>query len=75
MDCAVQTTQKEFLVNPAKFVREVKQESRKIIWPTRKEALVSVVMVLVLASVTSLFFVLVDGVIAWMVKAILGIGA
>jgi preprotein translocase subunit SecE len=66
---------KECSVNPAKFMREVKQESRKIIWPTRKETTISVAMVLILAAVTSLFFLLVDSVISWMIQAILGIGA
>ncbi len=61
-------------MNPAKFMREVKQETRKVTWPTRKETTVSTVLVLVLAMITSLFFLMVDSVLAAAIQWILGIG-
>ncbi len=61
--------------NPARFVREVRQEAAKVTWPTRKETLVSTGMVLVLATVAAVFFMLVDGVIAFVVRALLGLSA
>lgn len=61
--------------NPAKFVREVRQEATKVTWPTRKETLVSTGMVLVLATVAALFFMLVDAMIAYLVRVLLGLGA
>lgn len=61
-------------MNPAKFAREVKQEARRVIWPTRKETMLSTVLVLGLAVVMSLFFVFVDSVISIGVQWILGIG-
>ena len=62
------------MANPAKFVREVRQETSKVVWPTRKETLVSTAMVLVLVLISSLFFLLVDNLIGWGVRAILGLG-
>lgn len=60
-------------VNPAKFVREVRQEMEKVTWPTRKETLVSTGMVIVLAALAATFFVLVDWVIGTLIRWILGI--
>lgn len=59
--------------NPAKFIREVRQEMDKITWPTRKETTVSTMMVLGLATVAATFFVFVDWVIGSVVRAIIGI--
>lgn len=60
-------------LNPAKFIREVRQEVGKVSWPTRKETLISTVMVLVMALVAALFFLLVDGFFSWAIRAILGL--
>lgn len=61
-------------LNPAKFVREVRQETSKVTWPTRKETMVSTAMVLVLVLIASLFFLLVDNLAALGVQEILGLG-
>ncbi len=61
-------------MNPAKFVREVRQEVKKVVWPTRKETMVSTAMVLIIALVAAIFFLLVDSVIGMSVRAILGLG-
>lgn len=62
-------------MNPAKFIREVRQEVSKVSWPTRKETMVSVVMVLIIAFIAAVFFLLVDGVLSWGIRQILGLGA
>lgn len=62
------------MANPAKFVREVRQEVSKVTWPTRKETGVTTVMVLIMAMLAALFFLLVDQVISVGVGFILGIG-
>ena len=62
------------MANPAKFVREVRQEVGKVVWPTRRETMISTVMVLVLVLITSMFFLMVDNLIAWGVLRILGLG-
>ena len=60
-------------LNPAKFVREVRDEANKVTWPTRKEIGVSTMMVLALATLASAFFVLVDSIISLAVRLIIGI--
>jgi len=59
-------------VNPLKFLQEVRQEVNKITWPSRNETLVSTVMVLIFVTVASLFFLLADQVIYWLVRSIIG---
>ena len=46
--------------NPIKFIQEVKQEAFKVTWPTWKETLQGALMVFAMAVVMSLFFLLVD---------------
>lgn len=59
-------------MNPAKFIREVRQEVGKVTWPTRKETTVSTMMVLVMATIAAIFFVFVDWFIGTAVRAIIG---
>ncbi len=59
--------------NPAKFIREVRQEMDKVSWPTRKETTVSTIMVLGLATVAATFFVLVDWIAGSLIRSIIGI--
>jgi len=60
-------------INPAKFIREVRQEMSKVTWPKRKETTVSTVMVLTLAAVSATFFVFVDWIISAAVRSVIGI--
>jgi preprotein translocase subunit SecE len=60
-------------LNPAKFIREVRQEMGKVSWPTRKETMVSTLMVLAMVIATSTFFVLADLAIGTAIHAIIGI--
>ena len=62
-------------MEPAKFIREVRQEASKIVWPSRKETTVSTVMVLILVVISAAFFWFVDSMISAAVKAILGLSA
>lgn len=60
--------------SPVEFIREVKREASKVTWPTRKEAGITTVMVFIMAVIMAVFFLLVDQVLAFGVKSILGIG-
>ncbi len=62
-------------VSPALFVRQVRQELEKVTWPSRKELVATTGSVLVMSALAALFFFLVDQVIAWVVTAVLGLGA
>lgn len=61
-------------VNPAQFVRQVRQEVSKVTWPSRKETGITTVMVFVMMFLAAIFFLLVDQVFSWGVKLILGGG-
>ncbi|UEM02034.1 preprotein translocase subunit SecE [Skermanella mucosa] len=60
--------------NPAEFAREVRREVAKVTWPTRKETTITSGMVFVMVIAASLFFLLVDQVLALGVRTILGLG-
>ena len=49
--------------NPLQFIQQVRAEIAKVVWPTRREVLLTTVMVFVMASLTAVFFFLVDWVI------------
>ena len=59
-------------LNPAKFIREVRQEMKKVTWPTRKETTVSTMMVLALVAIAATFFVFIDWLLGTLVRAIIG---
>lgn len=60
-------------LNPAKFVREVRQEMQKVTWPTRRETTVSTLMVFALVAVAATFFIFVDWFISTIVRMLIGI--
>ena len=61
-------------VNPGQFIREVRQETGKVTWPTRKETGITTMMVFIMVFLAAIFFLAVDAIIGWGVRAILGIG-
>jgi preprotein translocase subunit SecE len=62
------------MANPLQFLQQVRQEARRVTWPTRRETLQSTGMVLLMVFVASLFFFGVDQVAAFVVRFILGMG-
>lgn len=59
--------------NPVQFVNEVRAEASKVVWPSRKEAGLTTVMVFVMATLVAIFFFLVDQVLALGVDMLLNI--
>lgn len=59
--------------NPLTFIQQVRAEVSKVVWPTRREVLLTTVMVFVMAALTAIFFSLVDIVIRSGLQAVLGI--
>lgn len=47
-------------LDPAQFVREVRQEVAKVTWPTRKETLITTGLVLAMSALAAIFFLVVD---------------
>src|SRR3546814_2406673 len=58
----------------AQFMRQVRQETSKVTWPTRKETTITTVMVFIMVVLAAIFFLLTDQIISWLVKLILGLG-
>lgn len=61
-------------INPAQFVREVRQEASKVTWPTRRETSVSTAMVFVFCMIAAIFFFLVDQLLQLGVQFLFGLG-
>ena len=59
------------MINPLKFIQEVKQEAFKVTWPTGKETLQGTLMVVVMAIIASLFFLLLDQVLKFFLELLL----
>ena len=57
--------------NPLEFLQEVRQEARKITWPSRKETMITTVMVLIMVVLASGFFLIVDAILKWGVEKML----
>lgn len=47
-------------VNPLKFVQQVRSEVSKVVWPSRREVLLTTLMVFAMAVITATFFSLID---------------
>jgi preprotein translocase subunit SecE len=60
-------------LNPVKFLHEVRHEVSKVTWPTRNETLISTIMVLAMVALASIFFLLADQLISWLIQAVLNI--
>ena len=61
------------MINPFKFIQSVKQEAFKVTWPTGKEVLTGSVMVVILASIASVFFLLLDQILKYLLNIVLAI--
>jgi preprotein translocase subunit SecE len=60
--------------SPTEFLSQVRQEIRKVTWPTRKETMITTAMVFVMVIVAAIFFMLADIVLSFVVRQILGLG-
>jgi preprotein translocase subunit SecE len=61
--------------SPAEFVRQVQTETRKIAWPTSGETVRMTIMVLIMTTLLSVFFLGVDQLLGRTVKFLLGLAA
>lgn len=59
--------------SPFKFLQEVRSETAKVIWPTRRETMVTTIMVFVMVAFASLFFFVADVIIRFAITTLLGI--
>ena len=59
------------MINPLKFIQGVKQEAFKVTWPTSKETLQGTLMVVAMAIIASIFFLLLDQVLKFLLEILL----
>ena len=59
--------------SPGEFIRQVRAETAKVHWPTRKETIATGIMVLIMTTLLALFFFGVDAFFSTLVKYLLGI--
>jgi preprotein translocase subunit SecE len=59
--------------SPFKFLQEVRSETAKVTWPTRRETTITTIMVFVMVALASIFFFLSDQVIRVVITFLLGI--
>ena len=64
---------KKVMKNPLKFIQEVKQETFRITWPTKKDTMMGAVMVFALASIAAIFFLILDQILRFLLNFILTI--
>ncbi len=60
--------------NPIQFIEQVKTETKKISWPTRKETITSTIAVFIMVTLASLFLFFADQILAFIVNFILDFG-
>ena len=61
-------------LSPAEFAQQVRQEVSRVTWPSRKETMVTTLMVFAMVFIAAAFFFVVDQVMAQAVRLIFGIG-
>ena len=59
--------------SPGEFIRQVRTEAGKVVWPTGKETWVTAVMVFIMTSLLALFFFAVDSAFSAIVQFLLGL--
>ena len=62
-------------VNPAQFIQQVRAETAKVVWPTRRETILTTVMVFIMAALAAIFFFGIDQLIGFGIDQILRIGS
>ena len=60
-------------LSPFKFLQEVRTETNKVTWPSRREVMITTIMVFVMVALSSIFFFAADMIIRFLVTFLLGI--
>ena len=60
--------------NIFKFMQEVRAETQKITWPSRRETAITTAMVFLMVGLAAVFFLVSDQLIRIVVTYVLGIG-
>ena len=61
------------MINPALFIAQVRAEGTKVVWPTRKEAGITTIMVFIMALLASIFFFFIDLILRFFTDLVLSL--
>ncbi len=61
------------MINPLQFIQQVRAEVSKVVWPSRREVMLTSAMVFMLSIVTAIFFFFIDFLIRQGLQGILTI--
>jgi preprotein translocase subunit SecE len=59
--------------SPGEFIRQVRTEIGKVVWPSRQETVQTAIMVLIMTIILAVFFLGVDAIFAAIVKGLLAL--
>jgi preprotein translocase subunit SecE len=60
--------------SPFKFMQEVRSETAKVTWPSRREVMITTIMVFVMVALASIFFFAADQLIRFLITFLLRVG-
>lgn len=58
---------------PGEFIRQVRAETARVVWPTGRETVMTTVMVIIMTTLLGLFFFGLDSFFSWIVKSLLSL--
>ncbi|KQY16659.1 preprotein translocase subunit SecE [Rhizobium sp. Root482] len=60
--------------NPFTFLQQVRSETAKVTWPSRRETMISTLMVFVMVFLAAVFFFAADQLMGWLIGLVLNVG-
>ena len=60
-------------VSPGEFIRQVRAETAKVVWPSRQETFRTTIMVLIMTGMLAVFFLGIDSLFSAIVQFLLGL--
>ena len=73
MSCCIAKEIRMANTNPFQFIQQVRSEVSKITWPTRREVLITTIMVFIMSAIAALIFAVVDLIIRSGIQSVLNI--
>ena len=60
-------------ITPGEYIRQVRAEAKKVVWPTSRETWTTAIMVMIMATILAIFFFGVDSAFSAIVKYLLSL--
>ena len=57
--------------SPGEFIRQVRTEAGKVVWPTRQETVRTAIFVAIMMTILAVFFLGVDQLFGWVMRMLL----